>query len=428
MAKLNKFIKENIMSILIVFLVSQPILDVLTSICINYLNINFTIGMVARFLFLGFITYYIFFIKYKDILIKRKLKRYLIALYLFIAIIGLYYTFININLAIYEVKNLFKIFYFSTIICFLILIKEDLKKIDLKSFNIIFITYISFIFIPNLFGGLNSYDYAKLGSKGLFNSANEISAIISLLFPVFLYNMLNSKNKRFYFIPIIIYIYVILSIGTKVPVFAFIITMFIFVLYFFINIIKSKKKNMIILSLASVLFLITSFVLIVPKTSFYKNIKIHMNYFEIDSITDVFTKYENINHIIFSERLSLFKNNIKIYKNANFENKLIGIGYYFFDNTSKYVEERKIVEIDYFDIFISYGIVGFIIWLAPLIYLLYLYLKNKNNFKNKRPLYTALYSLIFLISFFSGHVFTAPAVSIFVALFLVMPIIKVKEG
>ena len=81
------------------------------------------------------------------------------------------------------------------------------------------------------------------------------------------------------------------------------------------------------------------------------------------------------------------------------------------------VQERKLVEIDYFDIFFCHGILGTLIYLVPLATLIFISLKRFFtrfiiNIKNYTLIFM-IYSILigFGIALTAGHVFTAPAVS-----------------
>ena len=70
MKKLIKSLYNNINLVFIVFLIAQPILDVFTAIMLNIFKIDFTVGVVVRFLFLIYLLIYLIFIsksKYKKI-------------------------------------------------------------------------------------------------------------------------------------------------------------------------------------------------------------------------------------------------------------------------------------------------------------------------------------------------------------------------
>ena len=150
--------------------------------------------------------------------------------------------------------------------------------------------------------------------------------------------------------------------------------------------------------------------IIIPKTSFYKNIQIHKDFLGFNSYTEILTDYKLIDHFIFSQRLTFLKNTSQNYKNANIGEKLLGIGYienYGTDNVS-----TKTIEIDYFEILFRNGIIGFTIYfsiITPIIV---------KCFKTKNIELKLCIILILLLALFSGHILITPAVSIFVALII----------
>ena len=67
---MENFAKKNTNIIIALFILMSPIIDLLTGVCLHYFHIQFTIGIVLRFLFLiwiGFITVFIY--KKKKLLI-----------------------------------------------------------------------------------------------------------------------------------------------------------------------------------------------------------------------------------------------------------------------------------------------------------------------------------------------------------------------
>jgi len=75
------------------------------------------------------------------------------------------------------------------------------------------------------------------------------------------------------------------------------------------------------------------------------------------------------------------------------------------------------IEMDPFDIFYRHGVLGFILYFGSIGYIIILN-KKKFNCEYILPMF-----LILFVSFFAGHVFTAPAVSIFVSIILLKFII-----
>ena len=74
---------------------------------------------------------------------------------------------------------------------------------------------------------------------------------------------------------------------------------------------------------------------------------------------------------------------------------------------------------DYFDIFYRHGILGFIIYFTPIF--IYLNERKKTNYDAYTNLNINLsICLIFILAFFSGHIFIAPATSIIVSIIFVL--------
>jgi len=420
MKKINNIIEKNIEKILNIFIIIQPILDSLTAICINYLKINITIGAFTRAVFLLFCTYYLIFLNKT----KNK-KRNLIFLscftcYLFIfSFITIKYK--NVSVLLYEIKNTINTFYILiATITILDMQKQYNIKIKLKTLIITFLIYLSLVIIPNITNtAFLSYSHSKVGNVGWFLSANAVGNILSILLPFIILYILISKNKIIKILITLSTLYVFASMGTKVPIMSLIICITTNLIYYITKWIKEKKfKNIIIVG--TIIFItITTSVIILPKTSFYKNIQIHKNFLGFNSYLEVLTNYELMDHFIFSQRLTFLNNTHTNYKNSNTIQKIFGIGYienYGTDNIS-----TKTIEIDYFEIFYRNGIIGCIFF----IYILYSYILKTKNKKEKNITnveYKTSIILILLLSLFSGHILVAPAVSIFVT--LIITIIK----
>lgn len=403
MSKFNLFLEKNNKKIVILFLFLCPIIDILTSFFINILDVNLTIGIVLKTLFGFYMIYYLLFI------FKSDKKRYLYLYALVLLIYFLIYFFMAGGFYFSEVQFIFKVFYFPLSLIFLYVTKKD-YHFDYKFLSLLFIVYLLLVFIPLIFNiGFESYDVAKKGSAGLFNSANEIGGVLSILFPFFLYySLINIKNYKSTILNILmmfIYLFTIFGIGTKAPVIGFVLTVVVFVIYYFISFIKRKKyKEVSFLSLGVIAIFILA-LLIIPNTTFYKNIKIHVNHFNINSYVEIFTDFENLDNIVFSERLTLLKNNFSSFK-GDF---IIGSS---FSENDKIV---KTVEIDFVDILFTFGVLGFLLFFTPLIYIIYLLKKEKN----KINLIIGLSLLIaFLLALFTGHILIVPTISFLVALLI----------
>ena len=154
-----------------------------------------------------------------------------------------------------------------------------------------------------------------------------------------------------------------------------------------------------------------------PKTHFYKNLVIHINYLEKKDNGKI-TTWHIIDHFIFSERLSFEEKTRKAYNKSNILEKAFGIGY--IENYGTDKVRLKTVEMDYFDVFYRHGIFGFIIFFYPLVYVLKGILSSKYKLDKKTLNIGTSIFLIFILALFQGHIFVNPANSIYVALILAL--------
>ena len=414
---MNKFLKENINKILSIFILLQPVLDLITGICVNVLNTNVTLGIIIRILFLAILMYITVFIY------KKKISLWT---YLSIIFYSCFYLFgiilYNDGLIFQEIQGLVRVFYFPLILISLYDLKDEIKISNMTLITTL-IMYLVFIFIPiTLNIGFKSYQITKSGTLGFYNSANEISGIISLLTPI-LFILLKEKGKYLLKgILLLVYLIVILTIGTKTPLLSLLITLGISFLYLICNAVKKKKYKLIATSTIIIILGLISLILVIPKTNFYKNIEVHLDFLEVDNILDVFKEKELIDHFIFSQRLTFLDNKNKVYSNSSTYEKLFGIGY-----TNNSIMTKQI-EIDYFDILYNHGIIGFIIFFGIYAYVFIKVLKERNKDKSYENymLKTSIF-LVILLSFFTGHIITAPAVSIF-AITLILSLNKTKKS
>lgn len=413
--KISHFLDKNMEFIIILFLFLQPFLDVFAGINQHFLNWNVEFNLIFRILFLLFsILYLLFFNRTK----YRKISLiYLAGLFLYSIFYALTVLYVkDLSVLFYEIKNLVLCFYFPILLLFFWNVYHQYKiSIQLKYLVMIFACYIFFISIPNILHlSIDSYTQGKTGNSGWFNSANSVSSIISILLPFFIIYWKEEK-KLILVILSLFFFYAIFSMGTKVPILSIGIIVIINLIYFIYNWIKRKEYKKIVLSAITTILITLVIAFIIPKTSFYRNIKIHAEFLGIESISEIFTNPYYIDRFIFSDRLTFFDHTKEVYQNAEIIEKLVGIGY--IENYSTDYISTKMVEIDYFDIFFRHGIIGFILYFMPVIILTYNSLKYfKFSFNNINILISIM--LIYLLALFSGHIFNVPSTSIFVAFIL----------
>ena len=406
----NKFLK--------IFLFIQPFLDVLAAVLI-YNNVDNFVTSLIRLVFMGLMVLYLYFGEYEN---KKKTLIYVSTLIITIIIHTLIMVFDkDMSVFMYEFKNTISTYYFVFLLISLGVIYKD-NKISKKELMYLWIIYVLLTFIPNVLGiGFKSYSHSKTGMTGWFYSANVVGSILVIILPIIL-----SEIKKLPKLLIVILgamaLYSIFSLGTKTPVLGLGIILFVNLLYYIYKLFKSKKKKSIVIIFSSLILLCGVSAYVIPKTSFYENLKIHYNFLKKNDVK-VFSK-EFLDHFVFSQRLSMEERTRHNYNKSPILEKIFGIGY--IENYSTDSVNLKIVEMDYFDIFYREGIIGFVLFFIPVIYMIVMFFKNNSiNFVSVNTFISIL--LIMLLALFQGHIFITPAISIFVALILNMGRGKLSE-
>lgn len=445
-----KKLKEiTIEKLIIIYVLIQPILDVATSLCLEYISPYLTLGILIRTMFMGLIIIYSLFKADKKSRIKSLIYYGLVGIYMCIFLF-VSYSQNETNMILAQIKGLIRAFYFPLVLVALYSIFNNKNmKIDNKYFIwtlaeytlIMLIAKIAGIAYPTYKYGLNS------GTVGLFYAANETGAILSIISPLLAIELLKDKKINIInILTLILFIFSILEMGTKVPFLAFII---LYVLFFIICLIKtfaqkSKKKYVIKNVCTLIIGLVILFTL--AYTPVGKNIEANydikfiklikcINIYkpavdetpkpEIEEPADI-----GVTEIV-SGRNELLKKNLERYMKSDTIAKIFGNGYLAYKDGE--LQINKLVEIDYFDIFFSHGIVGAIILFIPLICMLVTViiktLKHVMNiFKNEEIfLYWYIIGIGLGIALAAGHVLTAPAVSIYIILILLNLDVDLKK-
>ena len=371
---MNKIIEK----VLVVFLLIQPFLDVIATTNYSILNI------IVRGLFLLLIVIYLLFNKKNIAILISTLTA------------GLILFGINIYLnfgIVTSISNVMKLYYLPITILFFVNIKNS---IDNKIITYVLFIYLILFLSSYIFGfGYNNYKLSdgKQGFRGIFNSINEISAIIIGLLPLALNYLKNKKNYIISILLIVFAFFVALLTGTKVLM----IGLFIIIIFIYIKSAIKIFKNMStikkIISIIVISIIILGGIYLLTYTRFYKNMLVQQKFFKSYNILSI----DFINKVLFNNRLTFLKDNFLFYKSQKLINIIFGIGY---SNQS-----IKLVEIDIFDILFRFGIFGLIGFIVPIIYIV------KKIKLDKISLFSII--LLILISLTSGHVLLSPSVSIY---------------
>lgn len=404
-----------------IYLLLLPIIDVITSLMTRLGNFNLSLGMIVKGLTIVFSVIYIFF--FSKSRWRRKSIIYLFVLAIFfggyllckseIWQIGSYMT---------EITFAFRYFYFNVMLLGVANIFDDFKidnELIKKVFFISSLIYAGLMLIPLItHTSFSSYSASEFGGdNGWFYAANETGAITTLLL-LGTMCLFNNKNKPL----ILIFIPILLSIafiGTKVSYLGMIIATITLILFYLLK----QKKQGIILSLLLAIILVW----VCNYSPALSNLEGNSQRIEnerrskvVDKKLDQYIKNKKLAKLVelgLNGREEFFLNDMLLYQKENIPDKFFGLGWS--KCTSDECDyDNMIVELDYVDVFYHYGIIGFIIYFLPLLYIFVDFVKAK---KTSDSYYYLIFLLLgFLISSIAGHVLSAPAVSIYLILIIHM--------
>ncbi|MBE5107949.1 O-antigen ligase family protein [Bacillus thuringiensis] len=429
---------------LLLFIVFQPILDLLTSFSIYVLHMSATVGIVVRFAFMLLALGYLL-LHHK----QQGAKKYI----LYLCLLGTVLTIGLVNNLMVkspvsfgeEVKFILKSVYPIVLLFGYIIALKELKNNEYAFQKIItYFLYATLILSISIIAAMltgtdfPSYPNSKIGSRGWFFAGNDLSSIFAIMFPiVVLYSIhkTTSFSKVYYWIPTVLAMYASIMIGTKVGYGAIVITLSIALLFLFIEYIIHRKKEgkgfTYLVNTIVAAIILGSLLVLTPHTPIAKNMSIHLQIYEYKkSVQEEKDRREGkvikeeehkqgeltdseMKSLIYSDRDKFLKVYKQYYKDAPISQKLFGMGY-----AGNYTTTPKLVEMDFYDLFFAFGIVGFLMYLLPLLYFgIKIFIGIITNFKKlfsvKHMLLASTLVLSLGIGFMSGHVLTAPAVSIF---------------
>ena len=388
-----------------ILFILYPFIDLLTALQVRYFSFPVSIGIVFR----GLIILMLFgMVVFKN---NSKYRSFTIGYFILLMVYGGIYFLTKLDSNIFkEAVSIFKMFSLPTILLLLLNFYDELG-IDKRSIkNILYINgYVFALLLVIAFitktGNLTyPLKYHLKGYMGYFYAANEISAIAVILFP-FMYEKI--KNSIFFKIVGLISAVIFLMIGTKTVLIGIGLTT---IYYVIVSLIKKQNRLLYI----CFMILILSFAYFSPA---YQNIKTRRDrinenlMIKEDTLLAYNTDDTSNKDIISSGRNEFLKDNNKVFKKSNLNEKLFGIGY------TKY--DLRLVEMDVCDIFYRGGIVGFIIYLIPFIYIGLLIIKKiftKFNLNIANSYLGLGFGL--MLAILSGHVLVSPAVNIYLALII----------
>ena len=405
-----------------------PFIDLSSAIITRFTNLSISIGAILKGLLLIFLVIYTLFFT------KSKYKKVSITYIILAIIFSLAYLltkpiFWNFGVIFNEINYLVKFLFFPISFFAFLCIFDDIgfdKKSVEKLMLYTIITYSALLILPILTGtSFNTYENGLYGMVGWFYAANEISTILVLLFP-FSYLLISNKRKYLFFgiLPILL---VISYVGTKVTLFGLIISGFIVLVISFLHNKKFLKNPFISCLLIFIVILVINFGSYTIKNFFtvLDTPSATEEIYECIGCEDLpgdslLTKIKKYGLRLLSQRNYFLKNTNEIYaENFNPETFLLGLG---FNNNEEINNSNitKLIEMDILDIFYHLGVIAVILFLIPFLFLLYLLIKNRFRLTKERVFYILMILMSLGISTIAGHVYMAPAVSIYVVIYCML--------
>lgn len=308
-----------------------------------------------------------------------------------------------------EINFAFKTSYYLVMIYTVILLIES-KALNKRLFNqavtinsiIIGVSYWLAIITGTSF---ESYAYEGVGYVGWFFSANELSVIIILLLGVILARFQEGSALSTW-VAFLLLVSMLLMIGTKTAFIGGVLLLIVYALY-----LLGKSRFRIWENKNSVFFIVVViiFFCLLPMTPIMSNTA-PAGETELREITESQTTDGSpLTQKILSSR-DLYLQEIKDdFIGAGVLRKTFGLGY-----AGDYEQEPKTIEMDFFDLFFSYGAVGGILLLLPLVYVTVTVFPLTLTMTKFILLFALI--LCFGVAFLAGHVLFAPAVMTYVAI------------
>ncbi|MFD1031874.1 O-antigen ligase family protein [Metaplanococcus flavidus] len=422
-------------NIWIYFILLQPFLDVATNFILKNFDFPITIGVVVRMVFLAIALFFAinYFIQHKE----KKLLLLNIAVYVFLALNFIVNFIWKNNFSFMaEAEFLAKTAYpIQLFFVFYILIKNNWltrdKIVQLLTINLLAVS--AFIIIPTAFNiSFESYNEFYEGTIGWFNAANEIGAIVAFLVPIAIWGMYKKKTGWLGIVTVLAAVCAAYLIGTKVSLGSIIVVLLIFSAYILTKNRFRLNAPFFVVFLPLVLLLVT--ISQAPAVQNIENVREDVEAREVrfenrETMYDTeqvqqmeeFERLKEISHPVITSIVSsrdLFViQHYEAYVESAPARMAFGLGY-----AANYEDEPKITEMDFFDYFFSFGIIGLLLTIVvlfkPAVTIAQAIWNRIIARKENSFMYSILLSIVLIlgISFIAGHVIFAPGVSIYLVI------------
>ncbi len=376
-------------------------------------NINLPISVAQFYKFVILVCIFFTFLRKPDNLILS------VGIFSLLLLSSLYQIiqFSEFSILLGDIVKIFR--YLAPLFCFLYfvnVIKRNHPKTISLLLKLVYFSYavLSFnVFIKYLGYGYPMYEFGNIGSKGFFHAGNEISALLIILSSIIGFDLWFKEQKLKYILFLLFSLAVGLGISSKTAALG---VLFVFMLIPLKGItIKSKISKILA---AVVVISLALPILIFYSWEYIKTSELYIRLVFFYDKSDFLT-------FMFSNRNVFFIDAYKTYiQEYNIIEKIIGVGQTHYE----VLNEDKIVEIDFIDIFFAYGIMGLSLFL---LIISFLWIQLKRLSKSKNYPYANFVFLMFIIllgiSSTAGHVFSSGMAAFFIGLLLSLMYIKKNE-
>ena len=447
-ARLQDASRARLPMILAVYILCQPLIDVLTGLGAQA-GQSITVGVIVRSLVIVLAFLYAVFIS--DFPGKRRWMIYTGALVGYLVLfMGYMFTVGGLSLCVGNVREVVKTFFTPFVLIFLWSVYRQYGYlVTCETIAWAGALYASVIPIAHLTGtGFVSYTSSGYGERGWFYAANEVGCIIAITAPFTIWyclEVLPTVTKKTWWKGLLAAWAMLAvaisatSLGTKI-VFAFTLFYCLAVLVWqVVRLVKERSRaNAVKAAAAAVLVLF--FLVVTPDSPFLRYLfEVYITNLPRPPEATVEVWEEAIAHAcqntwlydliksnetfadidqIFSRRFISASPAVQVYTESGVLGKLLGIGYATAPSYSR--EMYFMVELDPLAILLRHGVAGFLLYYAP--YIVFVIWSIVQFFQ--RPLQrldslgfcTALYCSLagFAISVLAGHALVSPAVATFV--------------
>lgn len=391
--------------LIFLLIIVQPLIDLVTSLSVNMLAIS--IGALLKTLLMTILLIYVC----KYLVHQRNKLFWLYVASLLTIVLTLivnlflkpeFYLFAEINFAL---KTSYYVVMIYTVIVLLenksihqTLIYRAAKVIAM----IIGISYWLAIITQTSIG---SYTYEKVGYSGWFYAANELSVTVIIVLALTMINLRYEQTITAW-IAFILILSMVPMIGTKTAFAGGILLLAFYTVYLIFPFNRQQFKQS--WRFLSIVIIFICFIPFSPMANNTEQLDIQLPP-KNTPISEEVSNQSTLMGRILSSRNIYFQDIKEDFKRATITRKAFGLGY-----AGDYVKEPKIIEMDFFDLFFSYGVIGSILLIAPALLLFIKAITFPLHIEKVILLLTI--GLCFGISLLAGHVLFAPSVMTYVAL------------